>query len=179
MKCFGQVKFYGRIFRAGCQSDNSFSARFKRCPYRSAIRDSYTFPLQSFPSACGDAQTARQNGRIGYSLSGSQLRLHPAQVGAQTTLYRLHDNLRAVVTVVGQNDFFHRRIMAARAFDDDADFRTAAEFALPDIFTSYCTQAASLRSNRARPIRSASSRPAAVVIMTTGLNAGIFRRPLI
>lgn len=45
MKCFGQVKFYGRIFRAGCQSDNSFSARFKRCPYRSAIQDSYTFPL--------------------------------------------------------------------------------------------------------------------------------------
>ena len=59
MKCFGQVKFYGRIFRAGCQSDNSFSARFKRCPYRSAIQDSYTFPLQSLPSACGDAQTTR------------------------------------------------------------------------------------------------------------------------
>ena len=109
MKCFGQVKFYGRIFRAGCQSDNSFSARFKRCPHRSAIQDSYTFPLQSLPSACGgDAQTARQNGRIGYSSSGTQLRLHPAQIGAQTALYRLHDDLRAVVTVVGQNDFFHR-----------------------------------------------------------------------
>ena len=159
-----------------------------------------------------DDTLARQNGRIGYSSSGTQLRLHPAQIGAQTALYRLHDDLRAVVTVVGQNDFFHRRIMAARAFDDDADFRAAAEFALPDIFaddvfvlhaggqfalqqsalrqsspcqtysltmSSYCTQAASLRSNRARPIRSASSRPAAVVMMTTGLNAGIFRRPLI
>ncbi len=76
--------------------------------------------------------------------------------------------------------FFYGGIMAAGGFDGEADFAVDVHFALPFIMApnDFILHAGGqLFSSSAAPMRWASSRSAAVVVMITGLYGGISDGP--